>query len=114
VKILSCKSRRQNSLGLHEWHASSMPTVNSNHYFEASISVRMAYKQTFFKLGHLKAVTVNITVFWNVTPCSLLDKYTLLEEPNSLSALRMGESCFFETLALRTRTHGVKSQTIVI
>jgi len=28
---------------------------------------------------------VNITVFWNVTPFSLLDKYVLLEEPtNSL------------------------------
>ena len=26
---------------------------------------------------------MNITVFWDVTPCSLLDKYMLLEEPTS-------------------------------
>jgi len=62
----------------------------------------MACKQKFCKLAHLKAVTVNITVFWNVTPCSLLHtcKYVFLEEPAFFPTLRMGDSCFFETLAL--------------
>ena len=81
MKILSCKSRRQKAVGLYELNASSMPTVNSNHYCVASVSVHMAYKQMFFKPEHLKAVTVNITVFWNVTLCRLLEKYMPLEEP---------------------------------
>jgi hypothetical protein len=39
VKILSCKSRRQKAVGLYESHASSMPTVNTDHYFVAPVSV---------------------------------------------------------------------------
>jgi hypothetical protein len=65
----------------------------------------MAYKQKLCKLEHLKGVTVNITVFWNVTPCSLLRKYVFLEESALFSYPEDGVIVFLRNVGINIPEH---------
>jgi len=48
---------------------------------------------------------VNITVFWNVTPCGLLDKYMLLEEPTFSFCPEDGGIVFLRNVGINIPEH---------